>query len=282
MKSKLSYIISGDGTVTGVLDNKPFTIPPDAANSKAIKDAIKRNHLKKLAELIDMPAHIKTLGKGKASIVNGEVQYNGVTIHNTLTARILTLMKEGYSVKPMFRFLENLMQNPDERAIERLYDFLEVGKLPITEDGYFLAFKRVDDNYKSIQVSPDGTYFDNRIGKTLKEPREVCNPDPNETCSRGLHFCSLGYLRFYGKNHNGSKTVIVKVNPKNVVAIPNDHQNTKARACEYKVVGEHLEGDQKTSFTKPLYSKKVGEFGKKPNGSRYWNVRDERGHFVKR
>lgn len=30
---------------------------------------------------------------------------------------------------------------------------------------------------------------------------------------------------------------MVKVNPKNVVAIPSDYNNMKGRACEYEVIG---------------------------------------------
>jgi hypothetical protein len=65
-------------------------------------------------------------------------------------------------------------------------------------------------------------------------PRNKVDEDKDRTCSHGLHFCSHGYL----SNFSGEKVVVLKVNPRDVVAIPADYNNTKGRACRYEVVGE--------------------------------------------
>jgi hypothetical protein len=72
--------------------------------------------------------------------------------------------------------------------------------------------------------------------------------DPNHTCSAGLHFCAYSYLSSYGSSGN-DKVMLVKVNPADVVSIPTDYNNAKARCCRYEVVQEieHI-------ITEPIYS----------------------------
>jgi hypothetical protein len=51
-----------------------------------------------------------------------------------------------------------------------------------------------------------------------------------------LHFCSLDYLSHFG-GHD-SRTVVLKINPRDVVSIPADYNATKGRTCRYEVIGE--------------------------------------------
>jgi hypothetical protein len=69
----------------------------------------------------------------------------------------------------------------------------------------------------------------------------------NNTCSTGLHFCSEGYLNSFG----GERTVIVKINPADVVSIPSDYNDAKGRACRYEVIGE-LGVEPEEAFTAPV------------------------------
>jgi DNA-binding transcriptional regulator/RsmH inhibitor MraZ len=77
--------------------------------------------------------------------------------------------------------------------------------------------------------------FDNHPGKTPKMDRKDVDPDRNQTCSRGLHVAAYIYAKdFYGNGH----LLEVKVNPKDVVAVPPDYNAQKMRVCEYFVVRE--------------------------------------------
>ena len=137
------------------------------------------------------------------------------------------------------------MANPSYRAVNELYGFLEKNNLPITPDGHFLAYKRVRDDYKDVY---SGT-MDNSIGKIVEMERNLVNDDKNQTCSSGLHFCSEGYLNHFG----GDRTVIVKINPRDVVSIPTDYDNSKGRACRYEVIGEvGVKPTDETEFTAPV------------------------------
>jgi hypothetical protein len=52
----------------------------------------------------------------------------------------------------------------------------------------------------------------------------------------------------------GARTVIVKINPRDVVSIPTDYDNSKGRACRYEVIGEigAQVTDQEDAFTSPV------------------------------
>jgi hypothetical protein len=126
--------------------------------------------------------------------------------------------------------MENLMSNPSHRAVTELYKFLEKGNLPITNDGHFLAYKKVRKDYKDCHT---GT-MDNSIGQIVEMERNQVDDKAENTCSSGLHFCSREYLDHFG----GERTVILKINPADVVSIPTDYNASKGRACRYEVIGE--------------------------------------------
>ena len=167
------------------------------------------------------------------AIEGGAVTFKGKPVDNTLTARMLRQLREGFDLKPMARFLENLMQNPSYRAVQDLYTFLEYGKMPITEDGCFLAYKKVRSDYHDIRTGK----IDNSVGQAVSMSRNGVDEDPNRTCSYGLHVCSFDYLPCYSSTSD-DRVVISKVNPRDVVAIPKDYNNTKKRVSRYEVVGE--------------------------------------------
>lgn len=78
--------------------------------------------------------------------------------------------------------------------------------------------------------------MDNSVGKKLRiDPWQV-EANRDVTCAKGLHVCSRSYLPHFGGS--GSRVVICKVNPADVVAVPNDYNNAKMRVCAYEVIGE--------------------------------------------
>jgi hypothetical protein len=147
--------------------------------------------------------------------------------------------------------MENLMLNPSKRAVTELYGFLEKNNLPITPDGSFLAYKRIRQDYKDVYT---GT-MDNSVGKVVEMERNRVDDDQNRTCSTGLHFCSHGYLSHY----SGERIVIVKINPRDVVSIPTDYNDSKGRACRYEVIDEIDKEKADEAFTKSVQEAAVRE-----------------------
>lgn len=226
-----SYLIQGKNIVV-VIDNKPYTITSTHIGYEKLKQAIKDNDWDTVKSVVDPAKEILNYGKGAVAIQGSKVFYKDREMVGVMTQRLIEMYQDGFPVEPLILFMENLMQNPSKRAVEELYTFLEKGKLPITPDGHFLAYKKVRADFLDIH---SGT-MNNAPGQIVEMERNAVDDDANRTCSTGLHFCSKDYLDHFGGSD--SRTVILKINPADVVSIPADYNATKGRACRYEVIGE--------------------------------------------
>ena len=243
-----NFIVSAAGTLTVVIDAKPYTIAPDHPNYDKIKSALKTGDSQLIIELVDIARSVEDYVEGDAEVKDGVVYYEGDAIHNTLTERILDMMAYGFPFKPMFKFVNNLMKNPSKRATEELYDFLMHKNLPITDDGCFLAYKRVNADWTDLYSNS----IDNSVGQIVKMSRRKVDDNREMGCSDGLHVGALEYVEGYG---SGGHVLVVKINPEHVVSVPSDHDCTKVRCCAYEVLSEF-----KGELKRPVYS---------PDGSDY-------------
>ncbi|ADG60153.1 RIIB lysis inhibitor [Acinetobacter phage Acj9] len=182
-------------------------------------------------ELINVEKRVTSYVKGNVKIQNGQLYYKGLELKTGLTKRIIDSMEAGKDFEFYIPFLENLMLNPSNRAVNRLFDFLMANDIAISKDGYIIAWKKVRHDFFDIHT---GTKR-NRPGDVVTEPRNLIDEDDTRTCSRGLHACSQSYLQHYGTCSN-NRVVKVKINPRDVVSIPIDYKNAKMRCCEYLVV----------------------------------------------
>ena len=158
---------------------------------------------------------------------------NNYPLADVIVSKILKIAEDGFDTQPLVNFISNLYKNPSKTAIDELFLFLDQSELPITEDGCFIAYKIVRNDYMDIYSGK----FDNSVGKECEMARFEVDDKRDNTCSNGLHFCSKGYLPHYGQT-NDSRCMLVKINPMDVVSIPSDYDNAKGRTCRYVVVGE--------------------------------------------
>jgi hypothetical protein len=231
----MNYIVSGNGTMTIVVDNQSYTIGYDHPNYLAIKECVNSNDSENIVALMDIPSAIENYAEGKVSVTDGILRYEDEEIHNTLTDRIMSMMRDGFAFEPMIRFLANVLENHSNRAVQELYTFLENKNLPITEDGCFLAYKAVTSDYKDKWTNQ----IDNSIGETVSMQRRKVNDDCGMGCADGLHCGAIEYVEGYRSEHSGDRVVIVKVNPKDVVSVPTDCECQKVRTCEYQVIADY-------------------------------------------
>ena len=234
-----------DGNLTLVLNNRTYQVLPDHINYKMILEALPTATADELLDIVDVEKAVATFSDGLVEIKNGQVTYEGEVVHGSISKRILEFMSKGLPFQPLVNFLNNLMENPSMQSQKELYDFLEHEHLPITEDGYFLAYKAVRSDFKDKYR---GT-FDNSVGKICKMQRAKVDDDRARGCSDGLHAGALNYVASYGSVESGDRIVIVKINPRDVVSVPSDCNCEKLRTCQYEVVGEY-QGE----LVKPLYS----------------------------
>jgi hypothetical protein len=239
-----------DGNLTVVLNNKSFQVLPDHLNYKMILEALPSATSDELLEMIDIEKAVATFSDGLVEIKNGQVTYEGEVVHGSISKRILEFMSKGLPFQPLVNFLNNLMENPSMQSQKELYDFLEHEHLPITEDGYFLAYKAVRSDYMDKYRG----VFDNHVGNVCEMTRSKVDDDRGRGCSNGLHAGALNYVAGYGSLESGDKIVIVKINPADVVSVPSDCNYEKLRTCRYEVVGEY-QGE----LLKPLYSSVFSE-----------------------
>lgn len=238
------YIMQGDN-VTLVIEGEPHTINKTHLTYNKVIDAIKQNLWDTVKELINPTKAILTYSKGNIDIVNNELFWKGNPFHNSLAVRMVQMLQDEFDIEPMVKFMNNLMENPSKRAVDELYGFLEKNNLPITPDGCFLAYKRVRNDYKDCHTGS----MDNSVGTIVEMERNEVDDNRDNTCSSGLHFCSYSYLESFG----GERTVIVKINPANVVSIPSDYNEAKGRTCRYEVIGEVSKTpDNEQEFNKPV------------------------------
>jgi hypothetical protein len=254
----VSYIIKTNGSVVLFLSSGCETIANDHPNYNKVLAAIKARDFSNIENLVNVSKAIKSYVGTKVSIQNGEVFYGNFVLHNTLTNRILKMMEEGFKFDHMLAFIENLMQNPSNRAVNETYTFLENYGLPITDDGCFLAYKGVRNDYKDIY---SGT-IDNSVGSTPSMPRNMVDENYERDCSTGLHVGALDYVVHYGtftkgepRREGGNRLLIVKVNPKDVVSVPNYANHPKMRVSTYTVVSEIL--DVVKELDKVVYTAKA-------------------------
>jgi hypothetical protein len=228
-----AYLVNGDNITVIADDNQYNAIRGQNPNFDKILDAIRNSEWEGITKLFDIKKDVVESLSGLVEIVNGTLYFDGSPIHNVLADRILDMVENNLPIKSLVKFLENLMRNPSRTSVQELYLFLESGNLPVTEDGCFLAYKKVRNDFKDIH---SGT-FDNSVGKIVEVPRNSVDDERNNTCSYGLHFCSKDYLPAFGSQRS-NRVVIVKINPADVVSIPSDYKNTKGRCCRYEVIAE--------------------------------------------
>lgn len=246
----LAYTITPGG-VSLVLDNRMRSVPRSSVNFSAVVDAIRSGAaLDVLRTLVDIPSFIAKATFGRVQVGTGEVRFDGKKVGGAIADRLLQFLDQGLDLAPLALFMDRLMENPLGSAREELYLFLESGNNPITSDGCFLAFKKVRANYLDIHSGS----IDNSVGKVPEMNREDVDADRSTLCSSGLHFCSWTYLSQFGHGSAGSRVVIVKIDPADVVAIPADYSNAKGRTWRYEVVGEVPEEECKHLFEgRPVY-----------------------------
>ena len=243
------YLINDSGLTVSFPGEKTFNVAKDHVHFSEVLKEVQSGKatVASLDKLVDLKAEISKLSSNgveitldenemlkvsidgnRVDVLSEELQYRLIQMLNEADSDLRTATYNSFAL-----FIKNLYQNPSYKSVQQLYGFLEANDLPITQNGTFLAYKKVRYDYLDIHSAS----FDNSIGKTVSMLRNMVEDDPEKTCSAGLHVCSYSYLDNYAESAL-DRVVICEVNPKDVVSIPVDYNNAKMRVCEYKVVDE--------------------------------------------
>lgn len=266
------YIVQGSN-ITVVIGTTPHTVSKSHIAYNKLLNAIKTGDWETVQDIIEPKQVVLDFGQGNVSIQGDKIFWKGREMHNALTKRMVAMIQEDFPVDPLVAFMENLMENPSKRAVNELYGFLEKNTLPITSDGCFLAYKKVRQDYLDCHsgtvLNKPAAYMTDEDTAALAEAagknnevtvevvdgvtvvsmeRNLVDDDQNRTCSTGLHFCSRDYLNHFG----GERIVILKINPRDVVSIPNDYNDSKGRCARYEIVDEIDKDKADEAFAKTV------------------------------
>ncbi len=235
---QLSFTISNK-SITIFLAGDVFTVDVANPNYQPLADELKKpkdeRDLELIKELGNLRKQLQRLDVGRVTITETAILFDGIEVNNYLSRRMLELVREGFDPEIWATFMNNAYENPEDFAREELFEWIEKAEMPLTDDGHFLAFKKVRNNYKDVHSGK----FDHSIGCLLEMDRDLCDTNRNRTCSTGFHFCSQDYLSSFG----GDRVMVVKVNPRDVTSIPSDYDLAKGRCCRYEVIAELTSDD---------------------------------------
>lgn len=231
----LPYTIT-DNTITVLVEGTPHVIDTTHPNFHKIKDAIRTRTWDDVVQLIDVPRAVNRYSDGVLRVEDGQVFYGDYELHGLAVDRTLQMMKEGLPFEHMALFLSNLMENPSKASVDDLYRWLERNGLVITENGHIIGYKGVRSDFKDKYTGK----INNSPGTIVRMPRNQVCDNRDIGCSNGLHVGTLSYAT--GWAGSNGKVVLVDVNPKNVVSVPNDCDFHKMRASEYYVLAEWTNG----------------------------------------
>ena len=219
-----AYLISDEGNISIVLKGKQYFVNSTDESHAQVIEALRAGKTEdEILEVLDKASQVADyLEDSEVQIKDGCVMYHGEAVHNTLTEKIISFMRQELPVQPLINFLKNMMKNPSFASRRELFDFLSHKSLPITEDGCFLAYKAVNNDFTDKYT---GT-IDNSIGQKPTMTRFGVDDDRNNGCSSGLHAGTLDYVQSYGSfcedDERTDRCIIVKINPEDVVSVPLD------------------------------------------------------------
>ena len=234
----MKYIISNNGSVNAFVGGKPYTFNKSHENYDKLLAYLENGNVEHFEASYDIASTVEHYCDGYVHVDNGELSWQGITMPELFTDRILQMRREGFNIDPMLNFLDNMNDNPSDQAIVELFDFMQNKHLPITDDGHFLAYKAVSPDFKDIYTGG----IDNSVGEEISIDRSKVDNNRDKHCSAGLHVGAIDYVKSYGgidldeDSNGGNQIVICKVNPADVVSVPSDARFQKLRTCRYEVV----------------------------------------------
>ena len=257
-------LILGSDSLTVFCKGVPYNVNRESKIFEAALAAVRADDEEAFLQVVQVKKNIVSAFSAEViediTIQNNCIMYNGREITGLIATRILEMKSLQLSLSPLFAFIRNLMKNPSKRAVDEAFNFVDACDLPLTEDGCILAYRRIREDYfdmhsGTVLNKPASLMEDEEIqnfpiknagkqkevtveiiaGETvISMDRNLVDEDKDTTCSQGLHCCSYEYLKSFA----GSRTVVVKINPADIVAVPSDYNNAKMRVCRYTIVDE--------------------------------------------
>lgn len=260
MRAQANTVVSSDGRVTIIVVGPGIVGGVTTLNEThpaflRIADAIDRGE--DPSPLLAPISATDVTGE-RITFVGNVLHFDGDPVYNGLSETILRYRTEGRDTAGLIKFMERLSANPSANSREQLFTWVTDKGLTIDPDGYLICYKGVSSSLLSMTagsasvVEVDGTITDyehtnipNVPGTGVMMPRYNVQDNPGVGCSVGLHVGSWSYASRFGP-----VTMEVRVDPGDVVSVPQDCGYQKMRVCYYDVIAVHDmdKGDDLTDY----------------------------------
>lgn len=245
MTVKFNHVRVGDvASVTAFIDGEMYVADNTHPNWKQILNGLDDGDTS-VTDLFDISAvAVKRFDRlsERVSVANGRVFFDGEEVDNALTKKVAEFVNAGVeNFKPLVKFFENVMVNPNEHSREQLYVWLTRHDFPINDDGHILAYKGVkadDSKFVSINTGTatvDGVVHNgaipNHVGAVVEMPRGEVEDNSGVGCATGLHAGTWDYASKFARG----AVLTVVINPRDVVSVPTDCDAQKVRVSRYVV-----------------------------------------------
>lgn len=234
----ISFVISQSKTINATVNGKPYVVPSSHPGYAVCLQALEKDDPQAFIDGLNQINTVlnKIAEAGNIGIeLRGEVIIDTATgrpIHSHLARTILRFQAEGLDFQPLLKFLGRLANNPSYSVGQNLYEFLKHGSLPITDEGYFLGYKRVNSEFRDLHTDT----IDNTIGKTIQMDRRLVDDNNSYQCSIGFHVGTIQYVDNF-RNTPNNPILLVKVDPADVVAV--EEYGQKLRTCRYVICAKY-------------------------------------------
>lgn len=236
----MNFIKSGNGVVV-IFKDMVRPVSGESPVFGKLMDALRSGAEELVRDLIDKAQAIRKHSCGLFHAdAEGNVYLGNDAVPATLANHLIKFVEAGVPVQPLIAFWERLKKNPSPTSRKDLYDFLVVNSVPLTEDGKFLGYRRVTNDYLDFHSGK----IDNSVGSYVSMDRNLVDADRNNTCSSGLHVAAYHYAAEVYCAGSG-RLIEVLVDPEDVVCVPPDYNQQKMRVCAYEVVRD-CSGEKKT------------------------------------
>lgn len=130
------------------------------------------------------------------------------------------------------RFFERVSSVPRNHSVQDLLTFMQKGELPIADDGSVLVYKRLESTREAgVFVDYHSKNVTQRVGSHVFMDEKLVDANRRTECSNGLHVARRDYLCSF----SGDVTVLAKLAPEDVIAVPHADAR-KLRAKGYHII----------------------------------------------
>lgn len=245
-------IVFGDGSIQPISGEHPgFQSILEALKAKASDDLIRG--LADPANLIFTKTHRLT---DRITLAGGTLLLDGDVLEGPLADFIVNIAQNSdneSSYMAWVKFVDKLATNPSPESRDHLFMFMTTHGITVTPEGDIVLYKGVNADGTSIHAGygiVDGQAMDgnlpNKVGSVLEFPRSKVNANRGIGCATGLHAGTHEYASAFSRG----QLLTVVINPRDVVSVPSDHENSKVRVSRYTV----LEINQsEKAYSQPVY-----------------------------